>query len=143
MPTPHSATLEAEAGNENTSPQRLVELAGISPELARRVAQNPNAPSELLQKLSQHSDRFTRQNVTANPNTPIEILLELAASFPEVFLENPILPLLQLEKPDFLQTLSTDTAIRLLQCEKAPKEWFKQVSIDVRQKVVIATALSG
>ena len=76
METPNLTNLEAEASNESTSPQRLQELVRTSPELARWVAANSSAPSELLRELSENEDAIVREAVTGNPNTPTEILLE-------------------------------------------------------------------
>ncbi len=133
MTSPDSFSPEAEASSETTSSQRLEELARTSTTLARRVAQNPSASAQILHELSYHHDRTTRQYVTANPNTPTESLLELAADFPQTFLDNPIFSLLYLEQPHFIQTLPTQTAVKLLQCEQAPTSWLQQVSIEVRQ----------
>jgi hypothetical protein len=132
MDTHNLSTLEAEASNENTAPQRLEELARSSPELAQRVVQNPSAPPELLRELSRLKNRIVRQNITTNPNTPTDILRELAGHYPEAFLENPIVSLLFIEQPDFLQTLSSHTVFRLFRCEAVPIFWLTQVSVQAR-----------
>ena len=131
METPNLTNLEAEASNESTSPQRLQELVRTSPELARWVAANSSAPSELLRELSENEDAIVREAVTCNPNTPTEILLELAGEFPEGFLDNPILPLLCIERPDFINTIPIQTAVSLLQSERAPTAWLVQASVDL------------
>ena len=74
--------LKQEAENENTSGDRLAELAQISTELARVVAKNPNTPSEVLRSLSESDDTATRQNVAGNPNTPTNVLWKLGEEFP-------------------------------------------------------------
>lgn len=71
------SSLEQEAVDEGTSGDRLRELAKISIELARLVANNPSAPSELLQNLVNTKDIFTLQNIAANLNTPPEVLAGL------------------------------------------------------------------
>ncbi|MBE9115127.1 hypothetical protein IQ249_04360 [Lusitaniella coriacea LEGE 07157] len=111
---------QQEASNEQTPPQRLAQLASISIEFARLVAQNPTAPVDLLAKLSKSDDKLTRQSVTANPNTRIEILLRLGREFPKEFLENPVFLLICLENPNFVQTIPEDTLSRLLRCQDAP-----------------------
>ncbi len=93
-------TPQQQALHENTPPQRLRELALESIELARVVAKNPSAPSDLLKVLSDyHDDIETRKNVTANPNTPIKQLFTGGACFPVELLNNPVFPLLILENP--------------------------------------------
>ena len=87
------------------------------------MAANPSAPSELLREISQSKDAIVREAVTGNPNTPMEILLELAGEFPEAFFDNPILPLLCLERPDFMKTVPADTAVSLFLREKMPARW--------------------
>jgi len=42
------------------------------------ISGNPNAPSELLEKLAQDSDKLVRLRVAENPATPKEILAKLA-----------------------------------------------------------------
>ncbi|MBW4603797.1 MAG: hypothetical protein KME29_30600 [Calothrix sp. FI2-JRJ7] len=114
-----------EAKSVTTPPERLIKLAGMSTELARAVAANPNAPPNLLQKLSKFDDLETRQNVAGNPNTAIDILLKLGKDFPEEFLNNPILGLLVLENPNFLESILTNTFIELLRVGDVPLfvEW--------------------
>ncbi|MEW6491456.1 MAG: HEAT repeat domain-containing protein [Cyanobacteriota bacterium] len=97
--------LELEAVNENTSSDRLYELAQISTELAQLVAKNLCATPELLRELGNNSDATTRQHVAANPNTPTEMLLKLGNEFPKQVVSNPVLPLLFLENPKILDQL--------------------------------------
>lgn len=114
-----------EATNIATPPERLAELVGMSTELARAVATNPNAPSKLLEKLSKLDDLETRRNVALNPNTATNILFKLGKDFPEEFLNNPILGLLLLENPNFLESIPANTFIELLQVGNVPLfvEW--------------------
>lgn len=110
-----------EAKNIATPPERLIELVGISTELARAVAANPNAPSKLLEKLSKFDDLEIRQNVTLNPNTATNILFKLGKDFPQELLNNPILTLLLLENPNFIENIPTDTFIELLLVANVPQ----------------------
>ncbi len=114
-----------EAKSLTTSPERLAELVSMSPELARAVAANPNAPPKLLQKLSKYNDLKTRKNLAGNPNTTIDILFKLGKDFPEEFLNNPILGLLLLENPNFIESIPADTFIELLRVGDVPLfvEW--------------------
>lgn len=77
-------------------------------------AQNPNTPPEELATLATHPSLSVRHAVTQNPNTPKETLYKLAADFPDAFLQNPALPLLLLESPDFFIRMPWQTSKRLL-----------------------------
>lgn len=83
-----------EAENENTSGDRLAELAQISNELARIVAKNPNAPTEVLWKLG--------------------------ARFPQQLLDNPIFSLLFQEKQNLVDEIPFYTLYSLCTLEKIP-----------------------
>lgn len=91
-----------EAISPETPPERLQELSAMSRALAYIVAQNPSTPPDLLASLSIRSDENIVKAVLQNPNTPIEILLSLSWKHPQSFHDNPILPLLLLENPNFL-----------------------------------------
>ncbi|GET41022.1 hypothetical protein [Microseira wollei] len=94
--------IKQEGANENTCGDRLTELAQISTELARVVAKNPCATSEVLRILSSSDDTETRQNVAGNPNTPTQVLWQLGAKFRQALLDNPIFSLLFVEKPNLV-----------------------------------------
>ena len=118
-------TPEQEAVAENTSFDRLEELANTSTALAREVATNPNASPELLQELAKHRDKKIRQNVAANPNTPTQVLIKLGETFPEKVLENPVFPLLLLENPNFLEEMPQETLLELLKCPTVPESFLE------------------
>jgi hypothetical protein len=64
--------------------QTLLKLAAtLAPDdflLARALAEHPNAPAELLARLSTHSYQAVRENVARHPSTPADILSQLAES---------------------------------------------------------------
>lgn len=91
IPSENVRTLQQEAIDENTSRDRLQELAACNLELAQLVASNSNAPAELLAKIATSSDITICRHVTANPNTPTEILLELGKKFPKRAAQQPCL----------------------------------------------------
>lgn len=97
--------LVKEVLNENTTGERLQELAQKSMELARLVADNPVTPKELLKNMARRKDKTILANLTANPNTPTEVLFKLGKRFPEHFLKNPIFSLLLLENPNFFNEM--------------------------------------
>ncbi len=97
--------LVKEVLNENTTGERLQELAQKSMELARLVADNPITPPELLKNMARRRDKTILANLTANPNTPTEVLFKLGKRFPEHFLKNPIFSLLLLENPNFFNEM--------------------------------------
>ena len=94
--------LKQEAENENTSGEVLTELAQISTSLARVVAKNPCATSEVLRSLSASDDTENRQNVAGNPNTPTQVLWQLGAKFRQALLDNPIFSVLFFDKPNLV-----------------------------------------
>ncbi|BDA76332.1 hypothetical protein CAL7716_104980 (plasmid) [Calothrix sp. PCC 7716] len=97
-----------EAENENTSPERLRELASTSVALARVVAQNPSTSPDVLQSLQSHADCIVRQNLVMNPNTPPSLLKIIGRQLPRHLFQNPAIDLLLLETPDLLaENIST------------------------------------
>ena len=121
--SPKLLYIQQEAMNEKTSSDRLIELAKVSTELARLVAQNPSSPPQLLQELGESSDAATRENVALNPNTPTQMLQKLGDEFSKEVLGNPVLPLLFLENPSILDELfQPDTLWSLVLDTQTPKE---------------------
>ncbi|HET8842618.1 MAG TPA: hypothetical protein VFN35_14220 [Ktedonobacteraceae bacterium] len=51
------------------------------------------------------------------------LLLQLAQQFPHEFLQNPVLSLLFLTRPDFLTQLAPDAWLQLLDCPELPLAW--------------------
>jgi hypothetical protein len=122
--------IHEEATNEQTPPERLRALAKINSTLASLVANNPNASPELLTELACKKQEFIRKNVAANPNTPKEVLWKLGEEFPEVVLENAVLPLLLLENPNLLEEIPRATIVNFLKCPKVPIsfiEWAEKI----------------
>ena len=74
--------LKREARKKGTPATRLLELAGMGPELARQVARSDNTPPDVLARLAAHDDTTTVKVVAANPHTPGPTLARLA-SHPE------------------------------------------------------------
>ena len=103
-----------EAESENTSGERLKELAALSLDLARLVASNPATPLKLLQELTKRRDSTIRENLTGNFNTPINILLKLGKDYPAALFNNPIWYLIRLDNPTGSK-IPSDTLISLLE----------------------------
>jgi hypothetical protein len=117
-----------EARSLDTPPERLAQLAGRSPALARLVAKNPAAPPELLSDLARraqkHGDTALEREIVQNPSTPIACAAELGARYPREFLKNPALPLLLLEEPSFFPKLPAATLKQLARLPEAPPVLF-------------------
>jgi len=81
MPSPKTAKLtpKKEAALESTDPDRLIELARQSNDLAKVVAKNSSAPPALLSELGPSTDATIRKAVTTNPNTLSDVLLKLGS----------------------------------------------------------------
>ncbi len=121
--------LAAEATNMDTPPQRLAELARHK-ELAGLVAANPGTPPDVLKQLSTAKDTTIRRAVVQNPNTPFSTLYTLAAEFPQEFLRNAILPMLQITRPHFIKELPLSAWRSLLRFTHLPRPWLQQVERD-------------
>jgi hypothetical protein len=91
----HPPNLLEEAIHPATSPERLRELAEF-PECSALVAQNPNAPPD--------------------------VLVRLMRSHPREVLENPVLPILSLEAPSFFEDLSDTALLALVEQPNAPTQ---------------------
>ncbi len=80
-------------------------------ERARLDAADPSTPPERLEELFDGWDfrralrRELRAAIARNPNAPPSLLRQAFEQFPEALLENPVLPLLLLEDPDFMRKL--------------------------------------
>lgn len=136
-------TLDREATNKTTSPQRLRELAILSSTLARLVANNPNTDGDLLRDLIATSDGTTRHNVATHPNTPPEVLLKLAWQFPKEVLENPGFEQILVENPNLLKRLSKKILLRLLKQDKVPPAFLEWVADYPNKQVLLAVAIPG
>jgi len=79
-----------EAESENTSGDRLKELAKLSDELAKIAATNISASAELLHALAFYQSRSVKKAVIGNSNASIETLLELGIYFPKEILNNRV-----------------------------------------------------
>ncbi len=125
---PLSAFIE-EAADMDTAPERLTELAHYET-LQPLIAANPNTPAAILEQLSKAADPTIRRAVAQNPNTPIQILCHLAGEFPHEFLRNPLIPILNMTRPDFIKELPSFSWISLLRFENISNSWLKQVKTD-------------
>lgn len=74
-------------------------------QILEKEALNPNTSANRLRELSKSLDRRIRQAIAQNPNTPPDILVILFNKFPLQVLHNPVLNLILLEKPNFLEEL--------------------------------------
>lgn len=127
MILPECIIREQEAANVKTSSTRLVELAQHSIELARLVANNPNAPAEVLKELGMSADVATRHLVATNPNTPRETLIELLNEFPKAVLSNPRFPVLCSESSQLLHQIPLSTLRLIVRLNIAPKSLLQWV----------------
>ena len=86
-------------------------------------ARDPATAPAQLRALATHEDATVRQAVTRNPRTPTHVLLQLAAEFPQAFVENPSLVFLRMVDLKFMTRLSLQTVRRILTLERLP-DWF-------------------
>lgn len=128
-------TPEQEAASTQTSPERLINLLQNSPELALIVANNENAPADLLRELAASEDEQIRQAISSNPNTPTDILFELGEEFPQELLDNPVFSLLFLENPNLLQDIPHGTLTNLFKLPSIP-DTFLQWGLNCKQTAI-------
>lgn len=128
MILPECIILQHEAANPTTSCERLVTLAQQNIELARLVANNSNAPSEVLKSLGMSVDVTTRHLVATNPNTPGETLIELLNEFPKPVLSNPQFSVLCSTDSPLLRQIPLSTIRLLVQFKTAPDSFFQWVA---------------
>ncbi|GCE07874.1 hypothetical protein [Dictyobacter aurantiacus] len=115
-----------EAADINTLAKRLEELARF-PALQLLIAANPATPAAVLAQLAKVSKMEVRRAVAMNPNAPLQVLSQLAGEFPEEFLRNPVLPMLNMVKPGFIKELPFLAWAGLLRFEHLPSSWFQQI----------------
>ncbi|VXD17096.1 conserved hypothetical protein [Planktothrix serta PCC 8927] len=142
MILPACVILQQEAANSTTSSERLVELAQKSIELARLVANNSNAPTEVLKTLGRSADVATRNLVATNPNTPGETLIKLLNEFPKPVLSNPQFSVLCSNYPQLLDQIPLSTLRLLVQFNAAPESFLKWVANHPNPDVLAVLKLS-
>ncbi len=131
-------TRKQQATNETTTPERLEELARVSPQLAALVAKHPNAAPELLRELASSANAATRKGVATNPNAPTDVLLKLG-EFPGQLLDNPVFPMLLLENPNLLAEVSIARLRTLLKRDVVPESFLEWVARESNDGVVLLT----
>lgn len=132
---------EQEAIQENTSGDRLRELARQSSDLAKRVAQNPSADLELLEELSQHSDIRVRQHLAINPNISPQILESLGSQALRYVFKNPALDLLLLENPNLFTGVATLLLCGLLQRGMVDARALEYAASSSEERLQLAVAM--
>lgn len=122
-----SDLLYQEATSHNTSPQRLREIAAMNDELARLVASNSVADSNLLTELAlkarNNKDVELQRAIASNPNTPTQFLVELAKLFPQEFFSNPVYDLLILENVNLFRNFRKKLLLKLVCTYNAPESF--------------------
>lgn len=113
-----------EAANPDTPPEHLAVLSRERV-LMPLIAGNPATPASTLEILGKELDKSIRAALVQNPNTPVALLVRLADEFPDRFLANPVLPLLNLSQPDFIKNIPTHTWLHLLRFENVPEFWLR------------------
>jgi hypothetical protein len=93
------------AWHPQTPPNILRELIAKDRSHAQAIAQNPNAPRDVLLELSKDNNQLTRQYVAENPGTPLDILLTLTNGSA---LKNPNFPPLECYRVTLANNLSNE-----------------------------------
>jgi hypothetical protein len=111
--------LEIEASSQDTSAERLQELAEMHQDLAIIVASNPATPPQLLAQLSSSLNPNIINNIIQNSNIPINILWKYGLDKPELLLSNPAFSLSLSENPNLVTQISLENLIQLVKCKQA------------------------
>jgi hypothetical protein len=128
-----------EAKNPETSPERLEAL--LTAGYARAVAQNPSAPTSILERLSRSVDPEVKGLVAENPNTSLPTLFHLGVSYPSRVVRNPLLPLILLENPGIFSGIPQESLRFMLTKKDIPEaflEWAYQNIKHLRIREAVA-----
>ncbi len=87
---------------------------------AIQTALDPHTNPGILRQLAIEPDGQLRRKIASNPNTPTDLLWQLGVDFPEAILANPIFDLLQLEHLDLATKIPPATLTSLLRCDRVP-----------------------
>jgi hypothetical protein len=98
--------------------------AEADPILLRDV-ENPQTLGERLRAITLREDctRSIREKIAKHPNCPPDLLQQYFPSFPMQAMQNPALPLLLIENPEFFLALPPKTVIPILEEAETPA-WF-------------------
>jgi hypothetical protein len=98
--------------------------AEADPILLRDV-ENPEISGDRLRAISLREDctRFIREKIAKHPNCPPDLLQQYFPSFPMQAMQNPALPLLLIENPEFFLSLPSSTVVPILEEAETPT-WF-------------------
>ncbi len=140
MSTPKTET--AEAKSTDTPADHLLVLSKQSTALARLVARNESAMSELLEGLSHHSDTTVRKWVCAHANTPPEVLGKLGGQFPQQLLDNPALDFMILENPNLLRELPQAAKTSMLKRQTCPASFIELMAQDMESQEGMQLAIA-
>jgi hypothetical protein len=130
-----------EAADPNTPPERLEELAAFNTAVQTLVAGNPNTPPRTLETLARSKSAAVQSAVTRNPNTPTATLLLLAPKDPQAFVQNPVLPLLELEDTHFTTRMTELDALSFVQHDAMTTEALNLLATHPSEEVQCQLAL--
>ena len=89
---------------------------------AIKRASDPATPPDKLEQLLSLNNNKVGAAVLENPNTSAHVLGKWGWKYPGSLLKNPVLVLLELENPNYLQNFSSSTVRGLLSLRDAPEE---------------------
>ncbi len=133
-------TLEEEAANRETNPERLREMAFQSHEIDMIIASNSKTPQDVIEKLAKSDNNEIRKVVATNANTPPDLLLDLGKDFPEELLANPVFNLMLLANPNLLKEIPEKTLISILKLANV-RESFVIFALNHRQETKILAVI--
>lgn len=93
-------------------------------DLAR--AQHPEATAAELEQLATSDAPDVQEAVAQHPNTPPRVLWELAETYPAAVWKNPVLGLIAMESPAWMNDLPRAAADALFSHAEAPVAWLRE-----------------
>ena len=88
-------------------------------------ASDATTGADTLASLASHEEEAVQAAVARHPNTPVEVLWRLAVSYPEAVWQNPVLDLLALESPRWIDDVPARATGALFAHPTAPERWLR------------------
>jgi HEAT repeat protein len=120
----------------------LSDCVGLFVEVDRAIARLQDTSSDILERLSHHSDKIVRQAVASHHNILPEDLVRLGKQFPDAFLSNPALDLILIENPGLLLNFDESLLVQIAKRKACPEIFLKWAMRQGSEQVLMAIAMN-
>ena len=120
----------------------LSDCVGLFVEVDRAIARRQDTSSDILERLSHHSDKIVRQAVASHHNILPEDLVRLGKQFPDAFLSNPALDLILIENPGLLLNFDESLLVQIAKRKACPEVFLKWAMRQGSEQVLMAIAMN-